>query len=535
MTDVITYKGLYDAYRECRRRKRHTANTQRYEMALLDNLFGTLASLQQQRYTPTRSIRFMVKKPKAREIYAADFADRVVHHWLVPRLEALFEPIFIDDVYSNRKAKGIHSAVKRLQGFMQAVNTPCLMNKVHTNKNEALKKGGAFDQSINPLAKNEGWYLQLDIANFFNTIDKPILFKRLQKGLSKAHKQHKISSDEAQTLRWLSHVILKHDATKHAVFRGKFSSSYGVPPHKQLGNMGLNKGIAIGNLSSQFFANVYLNPLDQYIKHDLKCRYYCRYVDDFILLADKPKTLIDWRDKIIHFLAKECELELKEVTQPKRVTQGADFLGYITFPHHRLVRRRVVGNCREKLQFFEKQLLVGDCVTGYKITLKPPVLDALRATLNSYWAHFKHANSYHLRQQLLNQFKWLVLLFEAKALLMPNELAKRSRLKSQPESAKWIKPSWEPAAVSGYNSQIRFFQGAFPSAVIHIQRGRQTDTFVPQAATSKSAPQTLCSQNTLRNAVSKAHIIQQGTLKGGLKRRCVQALFIQPGVELCHS
>ena len=153
--NVITFKGLYEAYCGCRRRKRRTQNAQRYEMRLLDNLYETLSALQNRSYSPHRSIRFVAQRPKAREIHAADFSDRVVHHWLVPRLERLFEPIFIHDVYSNRVGKGTHKAVDRLQRFIT------LRSQVHS-------------------VGNDGWFLQLDIANFFNSIDKPILFKLIQ-------------------------------------------------------------------------------------------------------------------------------------------------------------------------------------------------------------------------------------------------------------------------------------------------------------------------------------------------------------------
>jgi len=163
MDEVITLQGLYQAYTDCRKRKRHTVNAQRYEMQLLDRLYHLLESLHSGVYVPSRSLCFMVEKPKAREIHAAHFTDRVLHHWLVPRLEALYEPIFIYDVYSNRKGKGVHQAVKRLQGYMQGVGS-------------------------------QGYFMQLDIANFFNTIDRKFLFKLLQQRLAKAVKQKKLKT-----------------------------------------------------------------------------------------------------------------------------------------------------------------------------------------------------------------------------------------------------------------------------------------------------------------------------------------------------
>ncbi len=138
---VFDFKPIYTAYRQCRKRKRHTSNAQRYEMWLLDNLWTTVQRLTEHTWQPARSIFFITLKPKAREIHAVDFADRVVHRALVPPLVALFEPIFIHDCNSNRKNKGTHKAVKRLHSFMKS-------NLDHHGK---------------------AYYMQLDVRNFFNS------------------------------------------------------------------------------------------------------------------------------------------------------------------------------------------------------------------------------------------------------------------------------------------------------------------------------------------------------------------------------
>jgi retron-type reverse transcriptase len=520
---TIEFKELYKAYRDCRRRKRKTVNAQRYEMHLLDNLFETQASLNTRRYQPARCIRFIATKPKAREIHAADFSDRVVHHWLVPRLEKLFEPVFIHDVYSNRVGKGTHKAVDRLQSFMHSVG-------------------------------NEGWYLQLDIANFFNSVDRPVLFQLLQHRLRKSVKTHEkfpadkhaISPEEADALRWLCHVLLRHDSSSHAIYRGNPALLHRVPPHKQLGNMGEYKGLPIGNLTSQFFANVYLNPFDQFIKHTLKCGHYVRYVDDFILLALDKETLLEWREQIRKFLQNTLKLSLKEITEPKRVTTGANFLGYIIFPHYRLVRRRVVGNFWEKLQQFQTELVSGSSKEGYCITLKATVIEKLHATLASYHGHFKHANSYRLQQRLWQSFPWLDLLFEKHSpqpfRLTPSKGAKDKKqfafngfppLKGEARSARGMcfKPRYEPyrLEVSGYYSQINYFQRQYPFAQLHIQCGKKTDVI----KNMPSAFQIIKENQPLQKAVRRVNVRQVGYMKDGLKRRRVQQLFIRSGVELC--
>ena len=125
---------------------------------MLDNIQDTATALQERTYVPSRSIAFVARRPKAREIHASDFSGRVIHHILVPRLEVLYEPMFIHDLYSNRKGKGIHSAVERLTHFMRSVTA----NGV-----------------------GQGYCLQLDIRNFFNSIDRPILWGLLQRRLRK--------------------------------------------------------------------------------------------------------------------------------------------------------------------------------------------------------------------------------------------------------------------------------------------------------------------------------------------------------------
>lgn len=577
MQQIITFQGLYKSYRDCRRHKRHTANAQRYDVALLDNLFESLTSLQNRSYSPSRSIRFISRKPKTREIHAADFSDRVIHHWLVPRLEKLFEPIFIHDVYSNRKGKGAHKAVDRLQSWMIAlpqnssshypspplVKGHCKSTTVGRISDSAIRQRTVKFSSLSdgvsyptykaisfatPSAKervsylpqdgnvrgntvgqkNPGWYLQLDIANFFNSIDKRILFKLLQHRLRKGIAQKKLTIKEAETCRWLCHVLLRHDTARHARYRGDLSLLEQIPAHKLLGSAGVHKGLPIGNLTSQFFSNVYMNPLDQWIKHQLKCRCYLRYVDDFILLADSPECLIQWRGEIQHFLKYELQLSLKEVSEPRPIDSGANFLGYIVFPHYRLVRRRVVGSLLEKLQHYQRQVIRGGITQGYSLNLKQSIVQPLRSTLASYWGHFLHAQSYRLRKRILRQYPWLMILFEREALL--------GSLTNKRHSIVAIRPCWEPKAcqLSGYQSQIRFFQKQYPRARLEIQRGTEQDSFkhTENLTSSESVKQSSSFQN-LNLVVTHVFVREKGYYKGGLKRRHVFRLLIQPGVEIC--
>jgi len=364
----LSYQNLYQQYIICRKRKRNTFNALRFEMRQELNLLELLDALQSHTYQPARSVCFIATKPKLREIFAADFRDRIVHHLLVSYLEPDWERIFIYDSYACRKNKGIHAAVTRLQKFMRQV-------------------------SCN--GQRPAWYLQMDIHNFFMSIDKNKLLNSL---LPRIHHPD---------VRWLTELLVNHDCTEDYVFMGRESLQDQVPKHKSLRYTGKDKGLPIGNLNSQFFANVYLNKLDQFVKHQLKCPYYLRYCDDFVLLSEDKNQLAEWRQKIELFLHTELELALN--TRRERlqtISSGVDFLGYIVRRNYLLSRRRVVNQLRQRLAEFQKQLVEqkNNCVVYH---FKYELLDQCRATLASYWGHLLHADSYQLRQRLLLEFKFL--------------------------------------------------------------------------------------------------------------------------------
>ena len=381
---AFKFKRIYGAYLACRKRKRATSQAQHYDLHLLDELVWASESLQKQTRQPRRTACFITIRPKAREIHAAAFADRVIHHLLVPHLEKLYEPIFIHDSYSNRKNKGTHKAVERLQQFMRQVTCN---------------------------QKRRAYYLQLDIHNFFNSVDKGLLFQLIQQRLHDPQ------------LLWLCRTILEHNPCLNVKEYGGAKKFAKVPAHKRLKNAPQGKGLPIGNLTSQFFANLYMNELDQFVKHHLKCKHYLRYVDDFILLHEDKAQLEAWREVMIVFLHERLGLRLKDRGKFHPISNGADFLGYIVRPHYCLVRRRVVGNLREKLSCFEHKIanLGGLSYIDYS---------ALQAILASYLGHFRHASSYRLVHSLWRQYPWLSRYF---LLIHPIEYRGALRKKNHPK------------------------------------------------------------------------------------------------------
>jgi RNA-directed DNA polymerase len=345
--EIFGFEALYRSYLACRRGKRSSFNALRFEQDLEQNLIELEKELKGKTYKPRRSVCFTVTKPKPREIFAADFRDRIVHHVLVSNLEPVFEKKFIFDSWACRKEKGTHAAVKRLQGFMRQATL-----------------GG----------KRRAYYLQLDVSNFFMTIDKEVLFAIISRYV------------KDEDLLWLAKTLIFHDPADNYIQRSPKEIASLVPRHKSLINAPEGKGLPIGNYSSQFMANVYLNELDHFIKHELKCRFYLRYVDDLVLLSDSKAELENWRAQISSFLDDNLFLSLRPECKLRTATNGVDFLGYVTRPGYILPRRRVIGNLLQKLEQFE------DC----------PSLDIghLQASLNSYLGHLKHADSKRLTAQL---------------------------------------------------------------------------------------------------------------------------------------
>jgi RNA-directed DNA polymerase len=318
----------------------------KFALNLEENLFSLQKQLQDRTYKPTQSIAFIVQKPKVREIFAADFRDRVVHHLLYNYLAPMFERIFIYDSWACREGKGTHGAMLRLRDF-----------EVRLARQER------------PPARS--YYLKMDIKSFFTSIDKQILYDLIAK---------KVKNEE---ILWLTKTIIFHDCV-HDVppkIQSQQSLFDKLPRDKSLFTAKSGKGLPIGNLTSQFFANVYLNELDQFVKHKLKAKYYLRYVDDFVILAKDRAVLEFYKSAIMEFVDKELCLNVHPgKTFIRSVSSGADFVGYVVRPDYVLIRKRVVGDWRRKMELTDEKLR--------------------QQALVSYTSHAMWANSYGLRKKM---------------------------------------------------------------------------------------------------------------------------------------
>ena len=371
---LFSLSNIYSAYLKCRRKKRNTVNALKFEMDQEEKLLSLQERLIDRTYKPGRSILFAATRPKLREIFAADFEDRIVHHILVGELEKFWEPRFIHDSYACRKQKGVHGAAMRAQKFIRQVSAN---------------------------GTRQAFYIKLDIRNFFNTLDKKVLSDIISP---------KVKDPE---LLWLFNTVLGHDCTKNYVLRDRAGLLRGVPAHKSLFTRVPEKGLPIGNLTSQFFANVYLDRLDQYVKRVLKCRHYIRYADDFVLFGRDKRQLLDLAQMIKVFLEEKLLLSLHPgKTSAVGTSNGLDFVGYILYHDHILIRRRVVNNLKKRLSWFGARLPWQEHGSPAALDRESELLPSLFDCLNSYLGHFSWGNHYRLAGSLVKKFKYLERYFE---------------------------------------------------------------------------------------------------------------------------
>ncbi|MFW2133992.1 RNA-directed DNA polymerase [Ectothiorhodospira haloalkaliphila] len=494
---IFSLRELWQAYEACRRRKRGTRDAQRYDQHLLNHLVDTRQALATRQWRPHPSTWFVTLRPKAREVHCAPFADRVVHHWLVPRLETAFEPVFIHDSHSNRVGHGVLHAVERLQGHLRRASAN---------------------------GKRPACYLQLDIANFFNTVNRRHLYRMIRHRLRRQAENNRMAWREAEALLWLTGRILAQEPAEAAIYKGVPSRKERVPRHKRLSLVPDGFGLAIGNLPSQLFANIYLNELDQFVKHQLRCRGYVRYVDDLVLVHQHDRQLAQWRTDISAFLDASLGLQLRDAGRIDSVYRGVDFLGYIVRPGYRLVRNRVIQHLDERLYPAGRGLVQ---VTGSGVTLDLPKAprEALRATLASYLGHGRHAAAWRLFQRVFQRHPWLNLLFT-----VHDDLR--------------LKPRWQPPAVSGLRGQWRWFIRQWPGALVLVQTGHRFEVYnhqaediaqrlhtpldtVPRRAFASTLSRPLkhlkgLRRHLRRQGVPHLFVAEEGHLPGGLKRRVLR-------------
>jgi hypothetical protein len=305
LQDQMTgWENLLAAYASAARGKRGRAAAAAFELYLADNLLEVQAALEQRTYQPGRYHSFYIHEPKKRLISAAPFRDRVVHHALCNVTTPYFENRFIANSFANRLGKGTHRALDCCQRF----------------------------------ARRYRYVIQCDVVQFFPSIDLSTLQQAIARMLPD------------DSLSWLIERILE---SGRDVLAEEYRMVYF--PGDDLFARWRPRGLPIGNLTSQWWANVYLSAFDQFVTRELGCRGYLRYVDDFLLFSNDKSQLWQWRAALIQRLARYRLTIHTESALPRPVRTGIPFLGFVVYPTHRLLKRRKGLAYRRKPRFLLKQ------------------------------------------------------------------------------------------------------------------------------------------------------------------------------------
>ena len=361
-TAPISLAEIFKAYQSCRRHKRSTTNALAFELDYEYNLVALWEEINSGTYHPGKSIAFIVDKPVKREIFAADFRDRVVHHLIINKLNQFFEKEFIFDSYACRVGKGTHMGIRRIDRFIRQ----CSQNYTR-----------------------DCYILKLDIKGFFMSINRGLLFEKLNKFI--IEKYHKL--DQFLIID-LCRKVIYHDPVNHCIIKGNKSNWDNLPRDKSLFYTPDNCGLPIGNLTSQVFANFYMNSFDHFIKHNLKIRYYGRYVDDFVIVHPVKEYL----KSIIPIIREYLYSNLGLVLHPNKIylqhySKGLSYLGAVIKSNRIYIGNRTKGNFYQALQIHNE---TADHHKPDKSEIK-----SFQSSINSYLGIMKHYKTFNIRKKML--------------------------------------------------------------------------------------------------------------------------------------
>jgi retron-type reverse transcriptase len=361
--ETFSIEEVFEAYYSCRRNKRTKASALAFEVDFEANLIELWRELNSGVWKPGPSAVFIVEKPVKREIFAAGFRDRVVHHVLINRLNPYFEKTFIYDSYSCRVGKGTQFGIERVKRFIRQ----CSANYTR-----------------------EAWVLKLDIRGFFMHISRPLLMELLENFLIQRYPH-----EDREALLALCRSLVLNDPLAGCMVKSPPELWDDFPSGKSLFGVSPDRGLPIGNLTSQVFANFYLDGLDHFCKHKLRLRYYGRYVDDLVIVHESREFLVALVPQIRDWLARERLLDL----HPKKIrlqhyVKGVPFLGVYILPGRVYAGARMRANFTAAID--RHNAVVAD---------RPPTRDAddaFRSSINSYLGILRHSDSWRYRVGVLH-------------------------------------------------------------------------------------------------------------------------------------
>jgi RNA-directed DNA polymerase len=351
-----TYKNLYSkiydinnlllAFRKARKGKTKKAYVIEFEKDVIGNLFQLQKELIKQTYSPKPLVTFILRDPKTRKISKSAFRDRIVHHAIINIIEPIFDKTFIYDSCANRKGKGNLFALKRFETFIKKVSENGKMKNLLNNN------------------QIKGYCLKADIKHYFQEVDHEVLLNTIKRKI------------KDERIIWLIKKIINNNSRGEIGVASRSTFAY-------------EKGMPLGNLTSQFFANVYLNELDYFVKHKLKAKYYLRYIDDFVILHSSKEQLEIWKKQIDKFLKKELKLEFHpEKSRIIPLSRGIDFVGFRIFYYFKLLRKRNIRKMSFKVERYKKD----------KIS-KEKLLESFQG----WQAYAKWADSLNVRKRVVKE------------------------------------------------------------------------------------------------------------------------------------
>jgi len=310
---IISFENLILAWRKARKGKTKKKYVIEFEQELFCNLMALHYELKYKTYKPRELVTFVLRDPKTRVISKSDFRDRIIHHAICNIIEPIFDGTFIYDSCANRKGKGNLFALERFYRFLRKVT-----------KNGLIAKNKFQDNNY-----VVGYCLKADIKHYFQEVNHKVLMNIISRKI------------KDKDVLWLIDLVLKNGSVELRGGERNFTE-------------GVLKGMPLGNLTSQFFANVYLNELDYFVKHKLKAKYYIRYVDDFVILHRDKDLLERWKLEIDRFLRDFLKLELHpQKSRIAPLSRGIDFVGFRNFYFFRLLRMRNVRKMLFRIKKYE--------------------------------------------------------------------------------------------------------------------------------------------------------------------------------------
>lgn len=375
MHNIQLLTDLFRAYYNARQNKRNTINQLKFELNFEREIFKLNNEIETRTYKPLREIAFIVNRPVKREIFAADFRDRVVHHLLFQYLEPIIEKHLIYDCYSCRKGKGTSAGIQRAAKFLRS----CSENY-----------------------QKDCYIMQMDISGYFMSIDRELLYHKVNGMLRTEYQKCALSGKvipfEAGMVDFLLQKTIFRNPADNCTIKGSRSDWDGLPANKSLFYTAEGCGLPIGNLTSQLFGNVFLNDFDHWMKQDKGFSRYGRYVDDFFVMHSNKRYLLNTLPEIADYLKTNEKLTLHpNKTKINHRNSGFLFLGAVIKPYRIYIANRTKGSFYQALERHNK------IIRNHKPTDEEK--NQFISSINSYLGIMKCCKTYRIRRQMI--ITWL--------------------------------------------------------------------------------------------------------------------------------